>query len=179
MRAGIHALGPLYKARKWLVTRGDLDYTALWILYAATPLAQIEVLGAGLLMDREVIPQALGLNPALFRVVYTDLLNARKSRADVEAALEAIDGYMAARARELFAPLVEYLRAAGEARAAGDIEFQFERTHDIAGVTVACEYLADQRVIGKASLPVRLTKRSNVSMQELAFFYLPEPRDGI
>ena len=31
---------PLDKAHKWLVTRGDLDYTALWILYAATPLAQ-------------------------------------------------------------------------------------------------------------------------------------------
>src|SRR5690349_20908137 len=25
------ALACLYKARKWLVTRGDLDYTALWI----------------------------------------------------------------------------------------------------------------------------------------------------
>ena len=38
---------PMYKAHKWFVTRGDLDYTALWILYAATPLAQIEVIGAG------------------------------------------------------------------------------------------------------------------------------------
>ena len=25
----------IYKAHKWFVTRGDLDYTALWILYAA------------------------------------------------------------------------------------------------------------------------------------------------
>ena len=41
------ALPSIYKAHKWLVTRGDLDYTALWILYAATPLAQIEVIGAG------------------------------------------------------------------------------------------------------------------------------------
>jgi predicted nucleotidyltransferase len=179
MRAGINALGPIYKARKWFVTRGDLDYTALWILYAATPLAQIEVIRAGLLMDREVIPQALGLNPAFFRVVYVNLLNAQKSRATVEAALDAIDAYMSARARELFAPVIEYLRDAGEARPAGDIEFHFQRTHDVDGVTVACEYLADQRVIGKASLPVHLTKRSNVSMQELAFFYITDSRDGI
>ena len=45
-RAATHALPPIDKAHKWFVTRGDLDYTALWILYAATPLAQIEVIGA-------------------------------------------------------------------------------------------------------------------------------------
>src|SRR5262249_13076515 len=66
LRAATSALPPIDKAHKWFATRGDLDYTALWILYAATPLAQIEVIGAGLLADREVIPQAMKLNPAFF-----------------------------------------------------------------------------------------------------------------
>src|SRR5262249_40574380 len=55
--AAAYALMCVDKARKWFVTRGDLDYTALWILYAATPLARVEVIGARLLADREVIPQ--------------------------------------------------------------------------------------------------------------------------
>ncbi len=38
----------------------------------------------------------------------------------------------------------------------------------------ACEYLADQGLIGKASTPVQLTKKSNVEVQELAFFYTAE-----
>ena len=38
-------MAPIYKAHKSLLTRGDLDYTALWILYAATPLREIEVIG--------------------------------------------------------------------------------------------------------------------------------------
>ncbi len=71
LRAATSALPLVYKAHKWLVTRGDLDYTALWILYAATPLARVEVIGRGLLADREVIPQAMGLNPAFFRRIYT------------------------------------------------------------------------------------------------------------
>jgi hypothetical protein len=175
MEAGIGALGCMHKARKWLVTREDLEYSALWILYAATPLAQVEVLGAGLLMDREVIPQALGINPGFFQVVYTDLLNTPKSRAGVQAALEAMEAYMSTRARDLFDPIVEYLREAGEARSAGDLEFHFKRTCDVEGVTVACEYLADLGVVGKASLPVRLTKRSTLSVQELAFFHIQEP----
>ena len=57
--AATHALASIYKAHKWFLTRGDLDYTALWILYAATPLARIEVIGARQLADREVIPQAI------------------------------------------------------------------------------------------------------------------------
>ena len=44
--AGTAVLPCLYKARKFLVTRGDHDYTALWILYAATPLAQVAVISA-------------------------------------------------------------------------------------------------------------------------------------
>ena len=62
LRAGTSALPPIDKAHKWFVTRGDLDYSALWILYAATPLARIEVIGRRLLADREVLPQALALN---------------------------------------------------------------------------------------------------------------------
>src|SRR5438045_3927458 len=59
LAAAAGALPAIYKARKWLITRGDQDYTALWILYAATPLARIEVLSGHLLVDREVLPQAM------------------------------------------------------------------------------------------------------------------------
>jgi predicted nucleotidyltransferase len=178
LRAATHALGPIYKAHKWLLTRGDLDYTALWILYAATPLAQIEVIGRRLLADREVIPQAMILNPAFFKTVYTDLLNEKKTRANIQTALDSIDSYVAERAATLFAPVIDHLREVGEARSATEIETHFQRNLDVAGVTAACEYLADQGLIGKASTPVRLTKRSNVEVEELAFFYLEERGDG-
>ena len=170
LQAATHVLPPIYKARKWFLTRGDLDYTALWILYAATPLARVEVLGRRLLADREVIPQALALNPALFTPVYTGLLNTKKTRATVEAALDAVEGHMAAHATTLFAPVLDYLRDAREARSSSEIEDYFKRHGNVEGVTTACEYLADQGLIGKASTPVRLTKRSNVDVQELAFF---------
>ena len=172
LRAGTHALGPIYKAHKWLLTRGDLEYSALWILYAATPLAQIEVIGRRLLADREVIPQALTLNPELFRAIYTDLLNERKTRAGIEAALRAVDRYMEERAPTLFALVIDYFRDVGEARSCSEIENHFERNYGISGVTLACEYLADRRLIGKASIAVQLTKRSNIDVQELAFYHL-------
>lgn len=177
LRAATHALPAIDKAHKWFLTRGDLDYTALWILYAATPLARIEIIGRRLLADREVIPQAMTLNPAFFKTVYADLLNARKTRKSVQAALDAVDGYVADRAATLFGPVIDHLREVGEARSCREIEDHFKRNFDVSGVTTVCEYLADQGLIGKASTPVRLTKKSNIDVQELAFFY-SEPADG-
>jgi predicted nucleotidyltransferase len=175
LRAATAALPAIDKAHKWFVTRGDLDYAALWILYAATPLAQIEVIGARLIADREVIPQALALNPGFFKTVYRDLLNTKKTKGAVESALRTVDGYVAERAGSLFAPLLDYLREAGETRSCTEIEDHFKRHFDLGGVTTACEYLADQGTIGKAAVPVRLTTRSRIEMQELAFFYMGEP----
>lgn len=170
--AAMHVLPLLYKAHKWMVTRGDLDYTALWILYTAEPLARLEVIGARMIADREVIPQAMMLNPALFTVVYADLLNAKKTKKSVQAALDAIDAHMAEQAPRVFAPVIEYLHEAGETRSCTEIEDHFQKHFGIEHVTTACEYLADLGVVGKASTAVRLTKRSNVDVQELAFFTL-------
>jgi len=176
LSAATAALPAVYKARKWFVTRADLDYTALWILYAATPLAKIEVISRRLIADREVIPQAFKLNPDFFALVYTNMLNGKKTRKSIQAALDAIDAYLSKRV-SIFDPVIEHLREVGEARSCTEIENYFERNLGIEGVTTACEYLADQGLIGKASTAVKLTARSNMEVQELAFVYLGEPPD--
>ena len=128
------------------------------------------MLQAGLLADREVLPQALKLNPSLFKIVYADLLNSKKSRPRIKAALSAAEEYLARRTPVLFASIFEHLTEVGEARSATEIEDHFRRNFGIEGVILACEYLSDQGLIGKAALPVRLTRRSNVDVNELAFF---------
>jgi len=177
LNAATQALAPIDKAHKWFVTRGDLDYTALWILYSATGLARIEVIGAGLLADREVLPQAMKLNPAFFETVYSKLLNNKKTAKNVQAALDAIDAYLAERALTLFKLLLDHLAEVGEARSATEIESHFKRNFDISGATVACEYLADQKLIAKVSTPVQITKMSNVMVQELAFVLIGDMPD--
>jgi hypothetical protein len=178
LAAASHALPAIYKAHKWFLTRADLDYTALWILYAANSLARIEVLEARLLLDREALPQAMELNPAFFKIVYTGLLNARKTAKGVQSALAAVDAYLEKRALRLFAPVIDHLREVGEARSATEIEDYFARNFGVEGVTGACEYLADLGVLGKVPLAVRLTKRSNIDVEELAFFYATKAADA-
>lgn len=177
LRAGIGALGPIDKAHKWMITRGDLNYSALWILHAASALARIEILMARQLADRELIPQAMQINPGFFAIVYEGLLNNKKTAKNVQAALDAIDKYLEERTDVLFGLVVDYLRDAGDIRSASDLEAHFSRNFDVEGVTVACEYLSDRGLIGKVATPVQLTKRSNISMQEMAFVYTQEPED--
>jgi uncharacterized protein len=179
LRAAMHALPEIDKAHKWFVTRRDLNYTTLWILFAATSLAQMEVIGAGQLVDREALPQAMILNPEFFTTIYTDLLNERKTPSRVQAALTAVDQYIADRAPQLFAVVIDYLHEAGEARSCTEIEDYFKKHFDLGGVTIACEYLADHGLIGKAATAVRLTKRSNVEVQELAFYYMAEGPNAV
>lgn len=175
--AATAVLPALYKARKWLLTRGDYAYTALWILYAATPAARMEVIGAGMIADREVIPQAAKLNPGLFTVIYTDLLRHGTTKAAVEKALHTLEQFMEQQARQVFAPVLDYLEEVGDVRSSRDIEDHFKKTYGISGITGACEYLADLGMIGKASAPALLTRRSNTPVEELAFFYT-ESGDG-
>jgi predicted nucleotidyltransferase len=171
------AVPALYKARKWLVTRGDIAYTSYWTLFAANSIARMEVIAAGLLPDREVIPQAEKLNAPLMRTIYSDLLQRGTDRETVEKALATIEDYLAVRARKVFAPVLDYLREHGDVRSSRDIEDHFKKTYGVDGITTACEYLADVGMIDKASTSVQLTRRSNVTLQELAFF-ASEPPDG-
>lgn len=177
LQASIQALAPVDKAHKWMITRGDLDYTALWILYAATPLARIEILSARRLTDREVIPQAIQLNPVFFKIVYSDLLNTKKTVHNVQAALDAVDAYLAKHTPALFGLVLDYLREVADTRSASDLEAHFKRNFDVGGVSTACEYLSDRGLICKVSTPIQLTKRSNISMQEMAFTYIHEAED--
>lgn len=164
------ALPPLYKARKWLLTRGDIAYTAYWTLFATNSVARMEVIAAGLLPDREVIPQAQKLNPDLLETIYSNLLRHGTRRETVEKALTTIEEYVATRAARIFAPVLEYLREHGDIRSSRDIEDYFKKTYGIEGMTTACEYLADMGLIDKASTAVQLTRRSTVTLEELAFF---------
>lgn len=168
-----HALATLYKARKWHAIKDDPNYTALWILNTARALAEVVVGLAGEIVDREALLLARRLEPALFALIYTDLLERAVTREALSAALDAIDGYLEPRAEMLFEPLLEYLRGAGgEPRSSTEISHFFSRNYGTEHVVLACEWLADIGLIEKASAPVKLTTRSQSEVDELAFFHI-------
>ena len=170
LRAGTGVLPPLMKAEKWFHVKKDLNYSFLWVMKLVEGLAQIEVFLKGEIAGREVIQQALRLNPSFFEAVYSDFIHQKKTVRTVQAALGLINQYLDDRLDALFGPVLAYLSEADGVRSATEVEDHFNKQMNIEGVTTACEWLADRGVIRKVASPMRLTDKSRVSFEEAAFY---------
>ncbi len=161
----------LYKAQKWLVVKKDPAYSFVWITMAAMHLAKMEVIAAGEICGREVIQQAVALNPDFFNIIYTDLIHVKKTSKNIAGALASIEDYLSRRTRAAFGPILEYLQEAGAPRSATELETHFANQLGAPDVITACEWLSDKDIIRKVSTPVRLTRKSPSAFEELAFYY--------
>ena len=171
LSAAAGVLPPLTKAEKWLVVKGDVAYSFLWVMYTITDLAAIEVVRHGETPGREVIAQALRHNPAFFRAVYSDFIQAPKDAASVRAVIDLIHAYLDEQARDLFRPILDYLQQAGGSRTATELNEHFAHHAQIEGLTSAYEWLAAKGIISKIAAPLRLTVKSKVSVDEAAYYY--------
>ncbi|MBN1580753.1 MAG: nucleotidyltransferase domain-containing protein [Anaerolineae bacterium] len=163
------------KAQKWFCAKHDLDYCFLWIMYVVNNLARVEVVLNGEAPGREAIHQALKINPAFFDAVYVDLIHGPKSEEQIRQALDMIDAYLVERAHRLFKPVLDYLAEANGLCTASDLDMHFRKKVQTSTLAGVYEWLADKQIIEKLAAPLRLTKKSQVVLEEPAYFYDPEP----
>jgi predicted nucleotidyltransferase len=173
------AIATLAKAEKWLVTRGDLSYSFVYFMGALQPLATIEVLLHDELTTREVLPRAAELNPAFFDRVYGGLIQRPKDAAALQGALDLANGYLVEKIDLLFGPVLEYLRQQGGIRSVTELSDYFERQLQAEMLLPGLEWLADQGVIQKVPAPIRLHPKSQVVLDEAAFYYDGRPADEV
>jgi len=177
-RAAVQVLPCLYKAEKFCHIKQNPHYSYLWLSYAYTGLAQIESYLHNRSVDREVLHQALELNPTFFKAIYTDLLDKKKTISNISKALQQVDDYLTKKVHLLFRPILDYLQDAGEIRSATEIDQWLHHQLGVSGAVTACEWLADKEIILKASSPRRLTSKSQIRFHELAFYYGGEMPEG-
>jgi uncharacterized protein len=174
--AGHSALYTHAKAEKWLVTRNDLEYAFLWIMYTIEHLARIEVLLHDQLTSREVIPQALKLNPTFFRTIYTDFIQKPKDAACIRMVIDQIGDYIDQKVLVLFGPILEYLEREGGVRTTGEIDNYFRNQIQELTLVLVYEWLADKDILRKVPSPVRLTRKSQITLDEAAYYYDGHPK---
>lgn len=170
LEAAAHAAYDLDKAEKFLRTRADAHYAALWIGRALQPLGEIEMLLHKQVPGREALLDALELNPELFERIHVQLSDAPKTVDVVQDALDRIYAYLSSHLDDIYGPLLEYLESEGTVRSVGDIQQHFERQMDVRAVASVCEWLAGRGVLVKASAPYYLTEHSRIELEQLAFF---------
>ncbi len=161
----------LAKAEKWLTVRRDAHYCLVYILTTVQYLAGIETALQGEIAGREVIQQAIRLNPPFFTAVYTHLLENEHTLEAMQTAIIAIQKYLKTRAFEVFVPVLEYLEQERTARSATEIADHFAHNMRVEGVETLCEWLADEGIIRKIAVPVRVTEKSKISVEEAAYYF--------
>jgi len=166
----------LAKAEKWLYVRRDTHYCFFWIMKCVDQLASIEALLHGEITGREVVQQALRLNPEFFHAIYTDLIDGEKTPETLQQALDHIHTYLYDKIHLLFAPVLAYLAESGGARSATEINIYFTGQMNLAGVENICEWLADENILRKVSTPLRLTEKSRIDVEEAAYYYEGDAR---
>jgi uncharacterized protein len=159
-----------FKAQKYLYAKNDLLYSFLWLTRAVTGLAIIEVLLNKMIPTREVVHQALQLNPQFFNEIYTDAILGQKSYDRLDTKLKLIDSYLLERYEFIFAPILDYLSREQDVRSISEINcYLGDKVKMYAGD--CCEWLVEKGIIQKMSQPIKLTLRSRIEMDEAAYYY--------
>lgn len=171
LRFASNVLYQLAKAEKWHYVKHDVEYTTVWILGMVDDLAKIELIEHGEVPGREVIQHALRLNPAFFNTVYTNLIHGEKNTEVIQKTLDAIHAYLDMRIHRIFKPILDYLKASQGVRSTTELDDYFEKRLPTSFLLLAYEWLAHKGVIQKLSVPVRLTEKSRVDMEEAAYYY--------
>lgn len=172
LRAGNACLPALTKAEKWLTVKRDCHYTAYYLLQEAVLLAWVEVIAARQNPGREVIQQALKLNPEFFHKVYTEILDGPKTEESLGAALALCDQYLTERIELCFAPLLDWLEAADGPRTVRELDTHFERNWSNKGLDLACDWLVEKGYLDSVGVPVRLTKDSRALVDETGYVFV-------
>lgn len=172
LKASGCALAVLAKAEKYLYLKKDVEYSFLWIMHTVGCLASIEVLLHGTVTRREVIHQALQVNPRFFKAVYTDLIHGEKSAESLQRALNLINEYIDSKIPLLFGLVIKRLSEADMVMSTSELDHYFRKQAQTASLGHVYEWLADRGILQKVPSPIKLTDKSTVAVvDESAYYY--------
>jgi uncharacterized protein len=174
LQAANMVLPSLVKAEKWCYIKKDYHYATFYILTTTNALAKLEVISAGESPGREVIAQALKLNPTLFHRLYQQVMDESKTEANIKEALELIDAYLTERITLCFQPILDYLGEAGSPRGTREMNEYFKRHYHAGFIDNACDWLASKGIVERVGIPIRLTKDSRVTVDEAGYYWHPD-----
>ena len=163
-------LPTLKYAKKQFYVNRDLNYSFLSILHTVEGLARIEVILNDEVPSREVIQPALEYNPDFFHVTYADLINREKNEGVIQNVLDTINAYLDEKLF-IFQPILDFLAGADGPRSTTELNSYFQKKIGDNRLDAAYEWLARKDIIQEVSTPVKLTLKSQVEVEEAAYYY--------
>ncbi len=157
------------KALKWLTVKQDPLYSQYYLLKAAEVIAGMEVALSGESPSREAIIKAYKLNPDMIIPYYHNAMSHHYSTVELLNAIHGIEKYLSERLDIIKKPILEYM-SDQEMKTVTMITSYFRTdSHFIIGIL---DYLADKEIILKISQTIRLTPKSKLAVEEIAYQWI-------
>jgi predicted nucleotidyltransferase len=159
-------IGYMHKAEKWIKVKKDLTYSRFYILKAAEIIAQIEACRHFEIPTREAISQAAVFNPELMAKFYEKPMAGYLSEEELLQLIEEIDNYIMDNIESLINAATECL-GDGEIKTVTQItNYYSSESHYIINIF---EYLYEKKYIEKLSETIRITPKSRMGIEEIAY----------
>ncbi len=163
---GIGIVYYLYKIEKWIKVKKDLTYARLYALKAVENIAQMEVYSHLEIPTREAILRVKVLSPEIYRKFYEKPMDNELSEEELYFLLDEMDKYLLSHIEPIMNVVKECL-GDGEIKTVTQIcKFYKSDSHDTVELF---EYLADKNLIQKLSQTIRITPKSKMSVEEIAY----------
>jgi len=166
----------LQKAEKYLTVIEDVAQSYLFIARLLDHLASIVVMLNGAIPGREAVEQAMELEPALFKSIFTDVILGKTEKAQIERIITSIRDYLSKETPTIFKPILDYLREEGTFRSATDIarHLNDRLANDWWYIFVLGlgDWLVEQGCLQRVPCSAYLTSRSRRKVNEVGFFYV-------
>ena len=155
----------MHKAEKWITVYNDPLYSQRFLQMAAVIIADMELIRHKENPTRESILRARQLNPGLMHEVYTIPSTTAMTEEDIRRALKALDDYLMEHMEWWSKHILRFL-SDGEVKTSSHIMNHCGE--------VPLPYLAEKGIIEQTTESSRLFKKSRLTVEETAYFYIKE-----
>ena len=155
----------MHKAEKQAVVLDNPLYAQRFLQLCAPVVAEMELVRHGENPNREAINRAQELNQSLMQEVYVKPSTMAMTKAEINHTLKVLDDYLMQHMDWWSRHILRFL-SDGEIKAVSHI-------WEYCG-SAPVEYLAEKGVIMQATHPVRIFRKSKLTLDEKAYFYIKE-----
>ncbi len=175
LKSAIYAIICIKKAEKVLMVEEEIVVGFSLIQKLVWNIACIEVALNNEFRGREVILQALNLNPGFFNCTYIDLIKNELTILNLVKMLEKCKEYIEERRDFLFTPIVRWMKEEGEVRGASKINEYLKMKYNIINdgneLTDTYNWLSERDILIKTSESIKLMDKSKIIFEEAAYYY--------
>jgi len=156
------------KAHKLVCLTKELGRALPYIINIAEGFASLVFFSNNIRAKKLNIPKATEHEPELFKTIYHNLLCGGLDERKYKNAIDGIFAFFRKNQEAYFSPLIEFISFENRVFTVTEINKHF--SFGIHGTSYICEWLVRENLLNKTSSPYRLTYRSNVTLNEAAYF---------